>query len=523
MLVPALLLLIVTLAAICLIVRRKPQRPAEAASLSRPEYIPEAHFLHSVPSSEVAPQTLQVAHVGRSGALALNATATPRTRPGHRCIEEVRRRCQVDFVGALNFLEGQLNRRVSRDPLEQARYWIDMAEGLRGINLHESLPALLRRTDEALDLPLGEGYAAAVSGFAAFAEYLHDPLTAEGQAALRILRAAMEGIRKGRVPTGIYADAAFGDAVRRLSENCPDAVNPRLVLAFLEALRHSRRSFHTQAAFRSDPVRRQTVRWQHAFLRDAEPVMREYLHDIGRDLTRMLDETTGRAQPEILKALAELQADTDDAALNLLGDESFPHRVAALRCLRWSRSPLAPAALCGIARHALTGERSARWLRRLGVGKKPLPNDEVRAAIRALRGHPSEEAERVLLNYTKRPEAGWRRTAFRSLGWWEPLRRGEVLHAIRAGKQDAHPDVRRAALGAAARLGECAALQMIREMMARESTSCVLDAIRLCAAEGLSWLWPELDVLTESDDPVVAAEAWEAIERLREEFMGPLG
>ena len=80
-----------------------------------------------------------------------------------------------------------------------------------------------------------------------------------------------------------------------------------------------------------------------------------------------------------------------------------------------------------------------------------------------------------------------------------------------------------AALAAGARLGECAALQMLREMLARETPASVLDAIRLCAEEGLSWLWPELDVLTESDDPAVAAAAWEAIERLREEFLGPLG
>ena len=64
---------------------------------------------------------------------------------------------------------------------------------------------------------------------------------------------------------------------------------------------------------------------------------------------------------------------------------------------------------------------------------------------------------------------------------------------------------------------------MIREMLARETTAPVVDAVRLCATEGLSWLWPELDALTESDDAVIAAEAWEAIERLREEFLGPLG
>ena len=121
--------------------------------------------------------------------------------------------------------------------------------------------------------------------------------------------------------------------------------------------------------------------------------------------------------------------------------------------------------MCGIARHALTGERSARWLRRLGVGRKPVPADEVRAALTALRGHPCEEAERVLLHYAGRPEAEWRMAAFQSLGWWEPLRRGEVLHALRAARQDPHPDVRRSALAAAARLGECAALQMVREQL----------------------------------------------------------
>jgi hypothetical protein len=525
MLTFALLLLTLMLGAACLVYRRKARQSAPPVEPAQPEYLPTSPTSPTSRRRERVPQVpraLEVAHASRSGALALSAGGQARVRPGHRCVEEVRRRCHVDFVGALNFLEGQLNRRVSNDPLEQARYWIDLAEGLRGLNLHESLPALLRRADDALDLPLAEGYAAEVSSFAAFAEYLHDPLTPEGQAALRVLRVGMEGVRCGRVPAGIYADAAFGDAVRRLSENCPDAVNPRLVLAFVEALRHARRSFHNNNAFRDDPVRRQTVRWQHAFLRDAEPVLREYLHDIGSELTRLVEETHGRARREILQALAELQADTDDVALNLLGDPSFHDRPAALRCLRWSRSPLAPAALCGIARHAVTGERSARWLRRLGVGKKPVA-DEVFAAVQALRGHPSEEAERVLINYSRQSEPAWRRAAFGSLGWWEPMRRGEVLYALRTGRQDPQPEVRRAALAAAARLGECGALQMIRELLDRKTPAPVLDAIRLCANEGLSWLWPELDVLTESDDAAIAEEAWEAIERLREEFLGPLG
>jgi hypothetical protein len=237
----------------------------------------------------------------------------------------------------------------------------------------------------------------------------------------------------------------------------------------------------------------------------------------------MLEQTQGRGRREILQALAELQADTDDVALNLLGDPNFDDRPGALQCLRWSKSPLASAALCGIARHALTGERTARWLKRLGVCRKPVPPEEIKAALKAMRGHPSDEAERVLLQYTERTEAGWRRAAFRSLGWWEPARRGEVLQALRSGRQDANPEVRKAALAAAARLGECAALQMIRETMSRDNPTVAIDAIRVCGSEGLSWLWPELDVLTESDDSAIAAEAWEAVERLREDFIGPLG
>src|SRR5262245_43366984 len=207
MFVPALLL--VTLSLGVLILARRKARPATpTVPTARVEYLPAPH----VGSVSQPPPALEVAHASRSGALALNAGTAPRVRPGHRCVEEVRRRCHEDFVGALNFLEGQLNRRVSDDPLEQGRYWIDLASGLRGLNLHESVPALLRRADDALDLPLGEAYAAEVASFAAFAEYLHEPLTPEGQAALRVLRVAMEGVRSGRVPAAVYAEAAFGDA-----------------------------------------------------------------------------------------------------------------------------------------------------------------------------------------------------------------------------------------------------------------------------------------------------------------------
>jgi hypothetical protein len=50
----------------------------------------------------------------------------------------------------------------------------------------------------------------------------------------------------------------------------------------------------------------------------------------------------------------------------------------------------------------------------------------------------------------------------------------------------------------------------------------VHQAIEVIVSEGLTWLWPDLDLLTENDDPVIAHHAWEAIEGLRESILGPL-
>ncbi|WP_020473997.1 HEAT repeat domain-containing protein [Zavarzinella formosa] len=510
--------LILTMAASALYVglSRRMRRRRRAASTGFMTPTPHFNRFDRTPEREAA-------HATVPGAIALNSSQPARVRPGHRCMEEIRRRSHVDFVGALTFFEGQLHRRVSESPLEQVRYWMDLAEGMRNLNMHEAVPALLRRIDEALDLPSGEGFAVEVVSFPSFAEFLHDPLSREGQAGLRALRVVMEGIRMNRIPVGVYAEAAFGDAIRRLAENCPDATNPRLALVFIEAMRHCRQTYHTAPAFRDDPVRRQTVRWQNAFMRDAEAVMREYLHDLGVDMVRMLPAASGRGIKEILQAINELHIDSDEAALALLAEPDFPYRSEAISCLRWSRSAMTSSLLCALVTHATQGGRTPKWLRRLGVGQNVSSSADVETCILALRGHPGEETEKVLLACVVHPDVAWRQGALRSLGWWEPVRRAEVLGAIRVAKQDSQPQVRRAALAAAARLGECSALQTLREMLTRENLHQVQDAIQLCKNEGLSWLWPDLDLLTETDNPHIVSEAWEAIERIREEFMGPIG
>lgn len=479
---------------------------------------PAPHFIRFDRSPE-----REEAHATVSGSLSLNSSHGARIRPGHRCMEEIRRRSHVDVAAALAFFEGQLHRRVSESPLEQVRYWMDLAEGTRELNMHEAVPALLRRLDEALDLPTGEGFAVEVVCFPSFAEFLHEPLSIEGQAGLRALRVVMEGIRLNRVPMSVYAEAAFGDAIRRLAENCPDATNPRLALVFIEAMRHCRQTYHKSPAFRDDPVRRQTVRWQNAFMRDAEGVMREYLHDLGVDLVRMLPTANGRTIREILLAISELHVDSAETVLALLAEPEFPYRAEAISCLRWSTSPMAATLLRGMVKHATEGGRSPKWLKKLGVGQTEIPATEMEACLLALRGHVGEETETVILGCVEHAEISFRQTALRAIGWWEPVKRLEILEAIRKSRQDSQPVVRRAALAAAARLGECAALQTIQEMLDRNNLHQTQDAIHLCKTEGLSWLWPDLDLLTDSPHPQIACEAWEAIERIREEFMGPIG
>ena len=80
--------------------------------------------------------------------------------------------------------------------------------------------------------------------------------------------------------------------------------------------------------------------------------------------------------------------------------------------------------------------------------------------------------------------------------------------------------MRLAAEAALARLGERRALQFFRQSLVGESDTPVAEAIRRVAAEGLTWLWPELDALADADDPEVALHAREALEQLREEMAG---
>src|SRR5262249_60364224 len=151
----------------------------------------------------------------------------------------------------------QLSRRISDDLVEQSWYWLDLAQALRALNRDESLPALFTCAEKALSSPLGHLFAAELLGFAHFGDYLLEPLAPEGQAALRVVCAALEGIRRGYVPASLYGEAQLGDIIRRLAEACPGRADPMLARVFLEALRPARRSYAAAPEVRAGPARAQ--------------------------------------------------------------------------------------------------------------------------------------------------------------------------------------------------------------------------------------------------------------------------
>src|SRR5712671_7822232 len=65
-------------------------------------------------------------------------------RAGMQYVIQVRALTELGTDDAGRILERQLGRRLTDDQIEQAWYWIDLANGLRSLNRAQSLPHLLR-------------------------------------------------------------------------------------------------------------------------------------------------------------------------------------------------------------------------------------------------------------------------------------------------------------------------------------------------------------------------------------------
>jgi HEAT repeat protein len=104
-----------------------------------------------------------------------------------------------------------------------------------------------------------------------------------------------------------------------------------------------------------------------------------------------------------------------------------------------------------------------------------------------------------------------------------PFERAEVLLHLQDSRFDPSPDVRHAARAALARLGERQALQWFRQALGSENRHRVLEAVQAVKEEGLTLLWPELDKVSDLDDPELASFTREVLEQMQEDFEYRIG
>jgi hypothetical protein len=440
-------------------------------------------------------------------------------RAGLLYVVQVRALAELGTDDAGRILERQLQRRLTDDQIEQAWYWFDLANGLRTLNRAQSLPHLLRCADAASSTPLGHFFAAETVCFLGFAGYVRHPDTMLGRAALRVLHRALEGLRCGVQPVMVI-EARAGEMIEALWDNRPDVIDPLAVRVFREALRLLRRAPHAEALLSGEMAEQEAFSWQVSRLAALEPALTEYLDEAPGPLCKRLTQLPPSEHRDILLALADLHAEAGTTVLPLLSQTRYPHADLALEVLAWSHEATVAPALMQLVLDRVALLRRTQTRVKATPPRRPSVSEDVpyRSVLRALRGHCSERTEQFLLLAARDWDPTYRAAAVGSLGWWEPIRRSEVLLTLQDARRDPNPDVRQAARSALARLGERQALQWFRQTLTSEDPQRVHESIQAVAVEGLTLLWPDLDRLADAEDSDVAHHARESLERLCEEM-----
>jgi hypothetical protein len=440
-------------------------------------------------------------------------------RPGMQYVVQVRALAELGTETAGRILERQLQRRLTEDQLEQAWYWVDLASGLRSLNRSESLPHLLRCSEAARDVALGHFFAAETVCFLGFAGYLRDPDSALGCLAMRVLHRALEGLRYGVQPY-LVIEARLGEMIENVWDHRPEAVHPLIVRVLGETLRLIRRAPHAQTALLDEGAEREAFALQLSRLQALEPVMTDYLDEAPQRLCAVLPGAQAEEARDILHALNDLRAEAAAAIMPLLERSAFQDAELAVEALTWSRECSVGPRLCAWMSRRVPMMRRARCRRRALAPRRPSVSADLpyQAVLHALRGHPSTETEAFLLLAASDWDPTYRAAAISSLGWWEPLQRSNVLDSLHTARRDPNPEVRQAARGALARLGERQALHWFRQALTGEDPQRIHEAVQAIASECLTLLWPELDRLADAEEADVAQHARDALERLSEDI-----
>lgn len=440
--------------------------------------------------------------------------------PGMSYIVRVRALAELGTEEACAILEKQLQKVIIDDPVEQSWYWIDIAHCLRMLAHDESIPLLLELMAQADDFPLVHFYAAELVAFNSFSSYLKDFPERHGEAAVRALHRALEGLRCG-ISAQIVAEARLGEMLESVWDQHQTVLHPMLVRLFSEVLRHQRRAHQYSKDLAEEHFEQEAYEMQVSHLAALEDDLIGYLADAKRKLPRCTEITTPEAIRDWLDALQELRADAGVTLVKLLRDNpNLPLSEQAILTLGWSKAPQAAAFLREtIARSLSHHAKPPPWL----WWKKPVPMHQApiaAAALIALRNHPGQETEQLLLAGARSGDTLIRSSAISSLGWWEPIRRKAVQMYLQDARYDSEGTVRHAARAALARLGERQALQWFRQGLSSENRHIVMESIQAIADEGITLLWPELDRLVDEEEPDLASCAREALEQMQEELDG---
>ncbi|MDB5313745.1 MAG: hypothetical protein JWO38_7947 [Gemmataceae bacterium] len=481
--------------------------PGARAAVPEPVSVERQHR-HLQAGGLIGETTFEATKTRLRGLLAAGRTAEVEggLRPGLGFAVQVRALAEIGTPEAGLLLERQLERPVSRDPAEQSWYWVDVAAGLRKLNRATALPAVLRCADAAAGLQQGVVLSAEAVAFPTFPALLRDIQSPAGRLAVRALGRSARGCRDGTIDPASLVRAGLGDHLAAVAETALPVADPWLTTAVLEAERIARRLEHWSRLLAADA--RQLAERQCARLAASAVRRKGWLGGAVRRLVGRFTSVPVEEQTATLHALADLRAD-----VSVLFPDLPRRREAwwaeAVRCLRWSKSRgLGP----------VLARRASALLRRSWRGR---PGSEV--LLGALCGHRCDDAEAVLLKAAGARHPDTRQAAVAAFGWWDPFDTSAVVNVLQARRTDRDPGVRRAAVGALARLGERSALREFVAGFAAEDTSLRQSVVLTAAEEGITWLWPELDALADSSDRDTALAAVEALEQMREHLFGPVG
>jgi hypothetical protein len=168
-------------------------------------------------------------------------------------------------------------------------------------------------------------------------------------------------------------------------------------------------------------------------------------------------------------------------------------------------------------------DRAAEFVRKLALQALNLQSARAQeplavAAIRALQCFPSIESERVLVNAIDHAWPEIRHAAWDAVGWWTPCGT-EFVQRIQKQSRSSDSATNDSALCALARLGNRKSLNVLRSRLRNSRAERVHQTLDMISSQGIALLLPDIDALSQSDDPEIALRAELTAASLHDEFM----